>query len=234
MSHDAACLKALDRSNEDILSTPPDRSSWNITRVSRTALSALAATALALSLTLITGCAHSMTTPGLSQHEVDGNLLPLRFKQHNFAVYVYNTRTCTVVYNRYDYTRMYERAPSGPPSSPDYREKWNLSGHVGIRNFPPSAEISWTASDGSSHQATVDIAALFRDERVHYTVKDEEIAAGLYPQGIFLDPLIILEVNDRTISVFMKAAIPTRKLQIPGNKYSDFRDDTVLVWTHTY
>lgn len=200
----------------------------------RRPLSALAAAAIAVLLTSLAGCAPSMTSARQAQHELNGNLLPLQFKQHNFAVYVYNTRTCKVVYNNYDYTRLYQSEPAGPPPSLDYRERWNLSGHVGIRNFPPAAEVTWTSSDGSSHQTSIDMARIFRDERVRYTVNDQEIAAGLYPQGIFLDPLIILEVNDRTVSIFMKAAIPTKELQIPGNQYSDFRDDTVPVWTRTY
>jgi len=47
-------------------------------------------------------------------------------------------------------------------------------------------------------------------------------------------PGIFLEVNDRTISVYMKAFIATRAEQIPGNKDSDFRDDVILAWTHAY
>ena len=48
------------------------------------------------------------------------------------------------------------------------------------------------------------------------------------------DPDIILEVNDRTINVYMRAFVPTRELQIPGNKYSGFRDDLILAWSRTY
>jgi hypothetical protein len=182
----------------------------------------------------ISGCAHTMTTPGQTSHVVDGNKFPLTFTAHNFAVYVYNTRRCTVLYNHYDYTRLYESEDTGPPSSPDYRAKWGISGHVGIRNFPAPADVAWTSLDGTRHQAKIDIGEIFRDRRVRYAVAEEEVAAGRFPQGITPDPLIVLEVNDRTLSVFMKAAVPTKELQIPGNRYSDFRDDVVPVWTHTY
>ena len=48
------------------------------------------------------------------------------------------------------------------------------------------------------------------------------------------NPDILLEVNDRTINVYMRAFVPTRELQIPGNKYSRFRDDLILAWSKTY
>ncbi|MBU6246543.1 MAG: hypothetical protein KGN77_02205 [Xanthomonadaceae bacterium] len=175
-----------------------------------------------------------MTAHDQATHEVNGNLFPLRFTAHNFTVFVYNTLSCRVIYDRYDYTRLYEDERAPPPPSMDYREKWPLNGHVGIRNFPPPVEVSWTSLDGMTHHASVDLAALFHGERVRYSVSEEEIAAGHFPQGVVSDPLIILEVNNRTLSVFMKAAIPTRGLQIPGNRFSDFRDDVIPVWTHTY
>lgn len=195
---------------------------------------ALATTALLALLVSISGCAYTMNAPGQPSHVVDGNRFPLTFAAHNFAVYVYNTQSCTVIYNKYDYTRLYESEVAGPPPSPDYRAKWGVSGHVGIRNFPAPANVAWISLDGTAHQASVDIADIFRDQQVRYAVTEDEIAPGRFPQGIAPDPLIILEVNDRRLSVFMKAAIPTKQPQIPGNRYSDFRDDVIPVWTHTY
>jgi hypothetical protein len=48
------------------------------------------------------------------------------------------------------------------------------------------------------------------------------------------EPSIFLEVNDRTINVYMQAFIATKTEQIPGNKNSDFQADLILAWTHTY
>lgn len=200
----------------------------------RATANVVATTTLLAFLVSISGCAHTMTAPGQPPHVVDGNRFPLTFAAHNFAVYVYNTQSCTVLYNNYDYTRLYESEAAGPPPSPDYHAKWGVSGHVGIRNFPAPANVSWVSLDGTAHKASVDISDIFRDQRVRYAVADDEIAPGRFPQGIVSDPLIILEVNDRTLSVFMKAAIPTKQPQIPGNRYSDFRDDVIPVWTHTY
>ncbi|WP_245149923.1 hypothetical protein [Xanthomonas axonopodis] len=40
-----------------------------------------------------------------------------------------------------------------------------------------------------------------------------------------ISPHIILEVNDRTINVYMRAFMETAVLQEPGNRYSNSRND---------
>ncbi|MDM0052216.1 hypothetical protein [Variovorax sp. J22R115] len=49
-----------------------------------------------------------------------------------------------------------------------------------------------------------------------------------------ITPAIILEVNDRTINVYMRAHISTKELQVPGNRYSDFRNDLIKAFSQTY
>ena len=190
--------------------------------------------AVGLSLLPLSGCIQTMPTTPVAQHMVNGNLLPLRFKAHDFEAKVYNTQSCRVIYNGDEFAPQPAERPTGAPQSGDYRSHWNFAFYIGIRNFPPPAQVSWVSLDGSSHEASIDIGTIFKNEQVLHKVPDGEIPADLYPQGLFLDPSIFLEVNDRTISVYMKALLPTRHLQIPGNPYSDGRDDVVLAWTHTY
>ncbi len=192
------------------------------------------ALAACLALLSLSGCTQAMTTTPVAQHMVNGNLLPLRFKAHDFEAKVYNTRSCRIIYANEEFAPEPVDSPTGPPPSSDYREHWNFASYAGIRNFPAPARVYWVSLDGSSHEATVDIGEIFKNEQVLYRVPDQEIPAGLYPQGLFLDPSIFLEVNDRTINVYMKALIPTQHLQIPGNPYSNGREDVVLAWTHTY
>lgn len=181
-----------------------------------------------------TGCVLAMTDTNHHQHEVDGNLLPLRFKQHNFEARAYNTELCSVLYNHHEFTPYAVDEPTGPPPPGNYQERWNFAFFVGIRNFPEAARVTWTSKDGSEHSALVDISAIFKNEQVLNKVPEHEYVPNMYPQGIFLDPSIYLEVNDRTINVYMKALIPTRHRQIPDNEYSDAREDVILAWTHTY
>lgn len=158
------------------------------------------------------------------------NEFPLTFKQHNFEAYCYNTLKCRVVYNNDNFTRLYEDSPSGPPPNSDYRKKWGFASNVGIRNFPPPAEVQWTSLDGVEHEAKVDIGEIFKDELVLHKVPESDYAERSFGDS----PSIFIEVNDRTISVFMMAYIATKAEQVPGNKHSTHRYDLILAWSKTY
>lgn len=184
----------------------------------------------AATLLLMTGCHPAMSTQSdSSSAQTSGSsMFPLRFVKHDFQVFCYNTIRCHVIYNDFNFKA--EERPSPPPPSADYRDHWPFASYLGIRNFPPPAEVNWTSLDGVARTAKVDTGAIFKDERVLYNVPDAEIPDRSWGG----EPGILLEVNDRTISVYMKAFIATKTEQIPGNKDSDFRDDVILAWTHTY
>ena len=158
-------------------------------------------------------------------------MFPLTFVDHDFEVHCYNTLRCRVIYNDSNFSPYKaEDEPSPPPPSPDYRDHWRFASNLGIRNFPPPAQVSWTSLDGIAHEAEVNIGEIFKDQRVLYNVPDSEIPDRSWGG----EPGIILEVNDRTLSVYMKAFIATKTEQIPGNKYSYGREDVIRAWTHTY
>jgi len=184
-------------------------------------------------LLLMTGCHPAMSTQSdsASRHHTGSSMFPLRFKLHDFEVHCYNTLRCRVIYNDYNFSPYRaEDEPSDPVPSPDYRDHWRFASNIGIRNFPSPAEVRWTSLDGLAHEAKVDIGAIFKDELVLYRVPDAEIPDRSWDG----EPGIFLEVNDRTINVYMKAFIATKSEQIPGNKYSNARTDVILAWTHTY
>jgi hypothetical protein len=158
------------------------------------------------------------------------NEFPLTFKQHNFEAHCYNTLKCRVIYNNFNFTGLEADSPSGPPSGPDYRERWSFASYVGVRNFPPPAEVQWTSLDGVEHEAKVDIGNIFKDELVLHKVPESDYAERSFGGS----PSIFIEVNDRTINVYMKAAVATKTEQIPGNKYSFSRTDLILAWSKTY
>lgn len=187
----------------------------------------------AVFVSLMTGCQSAMSNQPEStpRHRGEPPMFPLKFVDHDFEVHCYNTLRCRVIYNNFNFSPYKaEEQPSPAPSSSDYRDHWRFASNLGIRNFPPPAEVSWTSLDGVEHEAKVDIGEIFKDERVLYNVPDAEIPDRSWGG----EPGIILEVNDRTLSVFMKAFIATKTEQIPGNKYSDGREDVIQAWTHTY
>lgn len=161
---------------------------------------------------------------------------PLKFRNYGFGVRCYNTLRCSVVYNRFQFAS--EKAmfgPSGEPRSPDWKDHWD-AGYGSGNRFAPPVEVDWLSLDGSEHHAQVDLAKIFRDRLVRHNVPKEDIPEGwLAAWGV--DPLgvdILMEVNDRTISVYSKALIITKEPQIPGNPHSNGRRDVIQVWTHTY
>lgn len=155
---------------------------------------------------------------------------PLRFNGHTFIGVCYSTLKCSIWYNRFDHG---ERDPSPPSSEFDPKYLDHIRGGHSIDNFPAPAEVEWRSADGADHKAKIDIASIFRDGLIRHNVPREEIADE--PHGeIPLDPDILLEVNSRTIRVYMRAHISTRELQKPGNPYSNFRDELVLVKTYNY
>ncbi|KRG86025.1 hypothetical protein ABB34_07345 [Stenotrophomonas daejeonensis] len=160
---------------------------------------------------------------------------PLKFRYHDFGVRCYNTLRCQVIYNNYCFTRSFLYEPSGPPIRTDWKDSWS-AGH-GIGNeFASPVEADWISLDGTRHQARIDLAELFKDRLVRHNVSKDDIPEG-WLAAWRVDPLgvdILMEVNDRTINVYMKALIATKEPQIPGNPRSTGRRDLILVWTHTY
>ncbi|MET0503841.1 MAG: hypothetical protein ABWZ85_00800, partial [Luteibacter sp.] len=100
------------------------------------------------------------------------------------------------------------------------------------QNFPAPARLSWRSLDGEVHQADIDIEHIFHDRRI---VHSPEISVSDVPEhAYFGDPDVIIVVNDRTVSVYMKAFIPLNHTRVPGNPHSNYRDEAILAWTKEF
>lgn len=183
---------------------------------------------------LTTGCQTAMSTQtDTIQPPPETLAVPLKFARHNFEAFCYNTLKCKVLYNNHYFARYAEDKPSPVPSSSDYRSRWPGVLYVGIDNFPAPADVQWTSLDGSTHEAKVDMAKIFKEQLIWHKVPKSDMA-DFYSGPVAGEPNIYLEVKDRTISVYMEMLVPTKTEQIPGNKLSYGRDDILLVWTRTY
>mgnify|MGYP001308187989 CR=1 FL=1 len=196
------------------------------------AMAAMIAAALAT-----TGCQGMAKTPEREPAEdavrIDNTVAdwPLKFVQHSFGAFCYSTYGCRVVYNGFDHTNDPDDELQRSSASLGDRYPDNLYGsYLGVSNFPPPARVSWRSSDGMSHEAEVDIGEIFRDRLILHNVAREDVRQGVS----ILDPAILLEVNDRTINVYMRARVPTRTAREQGLPTGNFREDLVLAWTRTY
>jgi len=162
------------------------------------------------------------------------NSLPLRFKRHNFDAYCYNTLDCQVVYDGTNHTRTSTGQRAGPPPSADDKERtWGGASYLDVKNFPAPAQLKGTSLDGQTHEDSIDLSKIFADECVLHSVPDAQIPDHSF-EGPAGEPNIFIEVNDRTVSVYMKMLIPTKEPQIPGNANSYLRDDLIKAWSRTY
>jgi hypothetical protein len=157
---------------------------------------------------------------------------PLRFKKHSFSAHCYDTIGCRVLYYN-DYMVMREKdevSRSSASIGANYQNAWGAVGYLGIENFPSPAVVTWRSKDGVAHEAKIDMADIFKDQKILHKVAREDI-----PEGAMIgSPHIVLEVNDRTINVYMKAYIPLKEPRIPGNKYSTHANELVLAYSQTY
>jgi hypothetical protein len=200
--------------------------------------SVVLAVVLACPPLLLTGCQSAMPNSHTAADARGSSLpgrpsweWPLRFRTHNFAAFCYDTYGCKVHYaGLWDIDEDPQiLQPSSASYGVDYQRGW-LGGHLGIENFPSPVEVSWRSKDGQPHAARIDIGAIFADQLIRHRVPRAEI-----PEDASIpDPDIVLEINDRTINVYMRGFVPTRTLQIPGNRYSDARDDLILVHTEVF
>jgi hypothetical protein len=173
--------------------------------------------------------AHVPTLPNGQVH-IDTSK-PIPFDRHKFGAACYDTYGCKVHYADFWVTTQPEDElrRSSASLGTDYPDV--MGGGLDIRNFPLPAEVSWRDKDGNPHEATVDIAAVFKDQVVLHKVPQDQLPP-IMTAPVF--PEIILEVNDRTINVWMRAMVWTTVLQKPGNPDSDMRNDMILAYSKTY
>jgi hypothetical protein len=153
---------------------------------------------------------------------------PLWFYQHSFGAHCFDTLRCEVLYAGLGHGSG-EPSPSFASYGRDRNELLS-AGQIGIRNFPPPAVVAWQSKDGTEHRAQLDMGEIFKDRLIRHHVPREKI---LEDSGMG-DPEIIVEVDDRTINVYMRTHIPLKDPTIPGNPYSDFDDELIRISSQRY
>jgi hypothetical protein len=193
----------------------------------------------ALFVLTLAGCHPTMSTqsdrsatPPSGDSSITNSLAdwPLKFRAHYFDAFNYSTFECRVRYSRYFLDESgvelhISSAVLGDRYPDNMRAGWGP-----ISNFPSPAVVDWRSSDNVVHHAEVDIGDIFKNQLIRHHVPRDEV----FNEGNLPPPQIILEVNDRTINVYMRATIWTKHEQKPGNKHSDMRHDLIKVYSHIY
>jgi hypothetical protein len=195
-----------------------------------------AALASTLLLVALQGCAAPMTPtdtpryppadhfPATMNRLKDG---PYRFWQHNFGAYCFDTWGCRVTYGPH---RVLDQPESRqfPPAPPGYLDAMD-AGWLGLKNFEGPVVLDWKSKDRTPLHLELDLARIFADGLIRYRVADELID----PDASAPDPGIVVEINDRTVRVYMDAFLSLKAPRTPGNPHSNYADDKVLVFERT-
>lgn len=170
----------------------------------------------------------SVTSPATQATEA----WPLRFRTHSFSAYAFDTYGAHVEYAGVVQLDQDDTVlqPSSSSRGAGYRERWDGT-HIGIDNFPGAAKLRWRSKDGAAHQANIDIPSLFAEQTILHRVPREEVSPQPAQNGQHTSPAILIEINDRTVHVYMRAMIHTLHPQVAGNPRSRFRFDLVPVKT---
>ena len=95
--------------------------------------------------------------------------------------------------------------------------------------FEGPVQASWRAHDGSALSCEVDLDQVFADRLVRHGADPQRLYA---PQPLIGGaPVLIVEINDRTLSIYMDVTV----LTLPGDPASPRRDKTdyrTLAYTH--
>ncbi|HEX7802047.1 MAG TPA: hypothetical protein VF471_04760 [Pseudoxanthomonas sp.] len=171
-----------------------------------------------------------------SDHDISGdgysNLhakWPLEFRAHYFGAHCFDTQQCEILYRGFPHGNKDSPSPSvasyGRPL-----EDLLSAGRGPIPNFPSPAEVTWRSKDGTSHEASIDIGGIFKDQLVRHHVARED-ASDPASDGM---PAIIVEVNDRTINVYMRATMWLKNPRFPDKPLSNTQRDLIQVFSRTY
>lgn len=153
---------------------------------------------------------------------------PLTFKGHNFGAHCFDTVGCKVFYANRFVVKDEQNEVRASAKSPDYFAELSAS-HLDIPNFPAPATVTWKTKNGIQLEAEVDMAEIFKDQVIRHNVAKEDLPTETI--ATLDEPEIILVVNDRTISVYMRAAI---FLKDTSNRKREIRDETILAFKRTY
>ena len=158
---------------------------------------------------------------------------PIRFDKFSFDACCYNTLKCRIYYDKAQLS-LHENEPSGEPYKPDWKDTWYAGYSLGYPGFPPPIDIRWTALDGVARETEIDLEDVFPDRLVLHNVPREDIRPGWEGARELRCVDILLEVNDRTINIYMRGRILQRKMKDSDDPNGEWRRDLILAWTKTY
>lgn len=130
----------------------------------------------------------------------------LRFTAHNFALFCYDCSDVHVVYGRFAHD-LWDEGTRAPVKTAGHADRYPNMKFGTYAAFEPPIEARWTANDGTTLSCEVDLNEVFPDRAVLHGADPRAIFTRLPISG--RDPTLIVEINDRTISIYMDVFVQT-------------------------
>jgi hypothetical protein len=159
------------------------------------------------------------------------NTRPISFDHHNFGYACFDASELSIIYNNHRFNAWNTKEVR--PTKTAKSEKLFSGNYDGVRNFPAPAKVKWRAKDGTPLEASVDIGQIFKEQVILH--KEDPKQLTKYYDSTPSDPDIILEVNNRTINVYMLAnmnVVPEGKSEQKSENI--LRRSLTLAYSKTY
>jgi len=159
---------------------------------------------------------------------------PLRFKEHAMEVSRYSASQMTVTYGRHSIYRsvFLGSRPEVIRAKTPADEKRDLTGsYLGLNAFEGPLRVKWRSLDGEAHEATLNLEDIFKDRIVLHREDPSRIDPSL-PMSSY-GPTIVIEVNDRTLSIAMFVHIYLRPVD-PNARTREDRINYTLAYSKTF
>ena len=149
----------------------------------------------------------------------------LTFKRHDFGVACYNASDLRVVYAGIPFVREAECRDREP-----YDEKRIKANTTGLIAFSGPVDVKWKSEDGEQHQYQLDLDEIFKGKKVLHHEKEEDLLIK-HPS---YDPGIYIEVDNRTLNIYMDVNIILSPNGVDNGNQRYSRRNVTLAFTKTF
>lgn len=154
----------------------------------------------------------------------------LRFTEHNFALFCYDCSNVHVVYGRRAHD-LWDEGKAAPARTAADARRYPNAKFGTYRAFETPLDARWSALDGTPLSCQVDLDAVFPERIVPHTVDPRRIYRPMPISG--RQPTILVEIDDRTLSVYIDATIQTLPEGADPLAGRDETDCRTLAFTRT-
>jgi hypothetical protein len=151
----------------------------------------------------------------------------LKFQRHNLALNCYSAGDMRVTYAHQLHTAYSGKMAREKRPEDDKRLPSSI---IDFRAFEGPLKVEWRSRDGESHLVVLELDDIFKDKVVLHREDPQRIDESM--PMIPSNPTIVIEVNDRTLNVYMDVDIALHPTD-PNARARDMRRNRTLAYSKT-